>query len=212
MKRTMAFALMLIFCLCPLALAEEADESMADDTFYEEYASEVPLYTDSSLFDIRFCVFDDPDAEPERDELHGVMFAVAVTDVNSNYPEFKMTVHLNPTLRSVLVSSEWYNEPFNLYAPDSGKVPHAAIYTWQTLVDLRTVAALGGLKTGDFYDVVLELTWKGGSEILRVSGDDIEAMLAEDWVEDNADTRVRLDDQVVQDINESASAYEDWLG
>ena len=54
--------------------------------------------------------------------------------------------------------------------------------------------------------MVLELTWTGGGEILRIPGDDIEALLDEAWI-DETEVRTRLDDEVVQTINDTAQAY-----
>lgn len=52
--------------------------------------------------------------------------------------------------------------------------------------------------------MLIELTWKGGGELLRVSGDDIQAAL--DGQAGEADS-ARVDDALAEEINRLAAAY-----
>ena len=207
-KRLAAWALLLILSASGICLAEESGSGAMlkdPDLFYEEHVDEAVPYADSRFFDVSYGVYDDAQTETGRDELRGLLFVLVVENGGEQTcSDFKMTAHLNPRLQAALAVSDWYNEPFDLYGKEGDKVPFGIDYTWQALLDLRSVAQLGGLETRDYYDMLIELTWKGGGELLRVSGDDIQAAL--DGQAGEADS-ARVDDALAEEINRLAAAY-----
>ncbi len=71
-------------------------------------------------------------------------------------------------LAAALQNTQWYNEKQTLKTGD--ETPRCIIYTWSPAFTRPNLLSLDCL-----YDMIFEITWRGGSEILRVSPADREA-------------------------------------
>lgn len=213
----MSKALMILLCaaltlgLCSgIALAEEGTSDIVDlvnqDALYEALLNDALPYAQSEHFDIAFRV-----CEGEYEDqayLSPILFQLDVMNVSDKtLQDFSMTAHPNPTLQALLVSSIWYNEPLDLGTQDSETAPKGITYSWDALIDLRTAAMLDGVQAETFYDMVIELTWKGGSEVLRITPEDMEALLEQAWVEPEKTPAVRMDAVLAESISRAAEVF-----
>lgn len=210
-------ALMILLCavltlgLCSgVALAEEDSSDIVElaemDALYEALLNDALPYAQSEHFSIAFRVCEGEHEDQEY--LTPVLFQLDVTNTSDRtLQDFSMTAHLNPTLQTLLVSSTWYNEPLDLGAQDSETAPRGITYSWDALLDLRTAAMLDGVQAETFYDMVIELSWKGGSEVLRIAPEDMETLLEQAWIEPEEEPASLMDAALAESITQAAEVF-----
>ncbi len=66
---------------------------------------------------------------------------------------------------------------------------------------------LDGVQAETFYDMVIELSWKGSSEVLRIAPEDMETLLEQAWIEPEETLRTRMDAALAESITQAAEAF-----
>lgn len=112
--------------------------------------------------------------QPEKGEriqydVHVVQYdLVLVNKTGKALRNVHFTAHFKGALQIVLASPEWYNEPVNLGASRKGDLPVGAAYSWNPFVILKDLGTLGAIELEDFYDMLIDITWDGGQEVIRL--------------------------------------------
>ena len=211
---------MLMFTLMPFAgaLAESGDDVVVvyqTDEFIAEHADDAISCADSQAFDVIFYVAECPDQDGLSPDQMRVRF---VLNINSKLDTaaygVNIDVHYSDDLRPILASPAWYNNDFDVFPQDSGKVPTGIEYTYDAIVDLKCAYLLGGLVVDQFYGMYIEVTWREGlsdkhSEIWDMSQTGYQA--AVDWYnalpEDAPEREQKLiDEDSLAAINDKAKA------
>ncbi len=82
-----------------------------------------------------------------------------------------------------------------------------------TSIDLRDAALTGGLTTDTFYDVLIEVCWDEGEELLLVTSEDLEAIMASDdaWRNVEGFSANHIDQEEIDEMNDVAYAWFEQL-
>ncbi len=173
MKRVICW-MMLLLTLGGIALSEGVQAMLANgDPFYaEQYENAIPA-SESRVFEIGYRVCSVPE-QPEKGEeiqydVHVVQYdLVLINKTGKKLDNVRFTAHFKDALQIVLASPEWYNEPVSLGASREDGLPVAAAYTWNPFVILKDLGTLGAVELSDFYDMLIEVAWEGGEEVIRL--------------------------------------------
>ena len=181
------------------------------DDFQTEHAQEAIPYRSSEYCDVHYRVLN-LNQESDRGERYWLLrFDLLIFNkTHQEMCDFTMNVHFPESLQSVLANSRWYTEPVRLGPFSETDYSHGVEYRWEALVDLPTLGILGDVSLDDFYDVLIDIAWKGGGEILRVSGD---SELTDDWIlkEDKAAARLSQEDVACM-LEEGIRQRKKWFG
>lgn len=170
MKRRMLILLLAALVACSAGLAEADITLRNGDSFYNENLESAVLPEDSRCFEIGYRVCAVPDEEQTEPGVHLIQYDLLLRNkTDRTLSGLRFTAHFRDSLQLALAVPEWYNEPMNLGARDQTAIPSAAIYTWNPFVHLENLALLEQIEVSDFYDMVVELEWDGGSEAIRLN-------------------------------------------
>ena len=208
MKRHMLFSiLILIFLIVSPVSAEEKFSSKVSnlDTFLTDYAEDAVSLDKSETFDIQFRVLDLNPASDRGERYWLIRYELVMTNQTSNkLNDLQFTVHFDEQMQKVLANSIWYNEPITLGTPSATDCARGAIYEWEALVDLQSVSVEGSVSLDDFYHIMLDVTWKGGREILYVTSDSQALAAQNELFAPIPDGCSVLDEDAIARINEAA--------
>ena len=175
MKRICALvlALLLAFMTCP-AQAEEIPhvEALSNpDTFYEDHLAGATPVNQSERFRVLYRVLDGSAQPMETSEaVRGVTFELSLENLSDEaLKSVQLTMHYNERLQLLLGLPAWETAPVTLKAKNEADQSNGAAYAWCTFVQAGFLHETGDLTLRDFYDTILEITWKGGGEILHIT-------------------------------------------
>lgn len=175
MKRICALvlALLLAFMTCP-AQAEEIPhvEALSNpDTFYEDHLAGATPVNQSERFRVLYRVLDGSAQPVETSEaVRGVTFELSLENLSDEaLKSVQLTMHYNERLQLLLGLPAWKTAPVTLKAKNEADQSNGAAYAWSTFVQAGFLHETGDLTLRDFYDTILEITWKGGGEILHIT-------------------------------------------
>lgn len=173
MKRIL-WMLTIVFVLQALlssayASETEAMRKAADDFYDTEYEHAISS-SDSSTFEIGYRVCKVSDVIPTPEDTRLIQYdLVLMNKTDKLLKDLRFTAHFRDSLQIILASPNWYNEPMNLGARNQDEVPSSVIYTWNPLVVLPDLGLIEEIELTDFYDMLLEVKWKGGSELIKLN-------------------------------------------
>ncbi len=178
MKRLFWCAVFML-ALSGTALSEGIQTVLADgDPFYaERYGNAIPA-SESRAFEIGYRVCSVPE-QPEKGDsiqydVHVVQYdLVLVNKTGKALRNVRFTAHFKDALQIVLTSPEWYNEMVNLGASQEEGLPVGAAYSWNPFVILEDLGMLGAIELEDFYDMLIEVAWEGGEEVIRLDQESV---------------------------------------
>lgn len=208
MKRTCVWllVLLLVLTICPARAEEEFSSRVSNlDTFLTDHAEDAVPLDKSGTFDIQFRALDLNPASDRGERYWLIRYELVMTNQTSKkLNDVQFTAHFDEQMQKVLASSIWYNEPITLGTPSATDCARGAIYEWEALVDLRCVSVEGGVSLDDFYHIMLEITWKDGSEILYITPDSQALAAPDEHFSPIPDGCTVLDADAIARINEAA--------
>ncbi len=151
----------------------EAERKNMDRFFMDEY--EDALWPEESeTFEIGYLVsrvLDQPEQGPAIDrDVYVIRYdLILVNKSGKQLDNVYFAAHLPEYLQIMLASPVWYNEPVDLGKDQTGALPPGAAYTWMPFVLPEEAGELENLDFSMFYDMVIEITWDGGREIVKLS-------------------------------------------
>lgn len=170
MKRLMLILLLVAFAAGSAGLAEARIALQNGDSFYVENLESAVLPEESRYFEIGYRVCAVPDEEQTEPGVHLIQYDLLLRNkTDQTLSNLRFTAHFRDSLQLALIAPEWYNEPMNLGARDRTALPSAAIYTWNPFVNLDNLSLLEDIAVSDFYDMLVEIEWDGGSERIRLN-------------------------------------------
>ena len=192
MKRLMLILLLVAFTAGSAGLAEAKIALQNADSFYAENLESAVLPEESRYFEIGYRACAVPDGEQTEPGVHLIQYDLLLQNKTDRpLSNLRFTAHLRDSLQLALIAPEWYNEPMNLGARGQTALPSAAIYTWNPFVNLDNLSLLEDLAVSDFYDMLVEIEWNGGSERIRLNR---ECAGMPDSVQGSLDAREPLDE------------------
>lgn len=170
MKRILCMLIIVLACSALLsgACASETETipGTADDFYDQQCVNAVPA-CDSSTFEIGFRVCKIPEELQTEDDSRVIQYDLILTNkTDETLNDLRFAAHFRDALQIVLTNPIWYNEPMNLGSANQDSIPSSVIYTWNPLVMLTELDVLRAMEPTDFYDILLEITWQGGSELI----------------------------------------------
>ena len=198
--------ILIVLIVSPVFAEEEFLSKVSNlDTFLTDHADDAVSLDKSETFNIQFRALDMNPASDRGERYWLIRYELVMTNQTSKkLDDVQFTVHFDEQMQKVLASSIWYNEPITLGTPSSTDCARGAIYEWEALVDLQSVSVEGGVSLDDFYNVMLEITWKGGREILYVTPDSQALTAPDEHFSAIPDGCTVLDADAIARINEAA--------
>lgn len=173
MKRIGMLILLLAIMICP-ARAEEIPhvEALSDpDLFYEEHLTDSILSDQSERFAVQYRVLDLSGLKGQSPAgSRGVRLQLVLYNLTDQpLKDVQFRLHLNERLQLLLGYPLWESGPVTLNVKNENDHSNGLVCVWDTYVRVGLLRETGLLEQNDFSDVMLELTWKGGSEILHIT-------------------------------------------
>lgn len=210
MKKLVLLCLALLLCLPPrLAHAESSFqvELSNPDTFFEEHMEDATPFDQSETLDMGYRVSNARHLGKSGEDYWHVRFELVLSNKTYRTLEnLEFTAHFPEKLQLLTPGGSWLVYPFRLNAKNPKDLSYMAEYEWTTLIDLISLGMTDGLTLDDFYSVLFEITWKGGSEILCVSPENRAAAAESDLLSPLADGCTLLDEETVAALNEAGVA------
>jgi len=168
---------------CLLALMAFAGAAENDD-MTDALRAEAISPDQSGTFTISYwvCRLQSEEDEWDTGGLHYEL--VLVNQTGRGLRNVRFTAYLSEPLRAILVSPTWYNEPVRLGAAEGGELPLGAGFGWSPAVVREELAEREDISLDDFYDMLVEIVWSGGREVIRLDRE--AASLPEDAPGDRA--------------------------
>lgn len=208
-NRIAALLLALILVLAPCGVRAESEfllELTDPDTFLTEYAEDAVPLEQSETLHVAYRVSDANSLNENVDAYWMVRFELALENKTTERLEgLTFTIHLNEQMQKIMPVGSWWIEPVSLNACTAEDLSSQTDYEWTTLIDLTSLGMTRGLTLEDFYQVMFEVTWEDGSEILRVSPETA-VSAADDLLAPLAEECGTLDEEVVRQMNEAGAA------
>lgn len=208
MKRTCVWllVLLLVLTICP-ARAEEAPhvEALSNpDTFYEDHLAGATPVNQSERFRVLYRVLDGSAQPVETSEaVRGVTFELLLENLSDEaLKSVQLTMHYNERLQLLLGMPSWETSSVTLKAKNGADQSNCAIYAWSTFVQAGFLHETGDLTLRDFYDTILEITWKGGSEILHLTPETVQST-GDDGFDPIPDGCTLLSQDAIDQINKA---------
>ena len=170
MKRILCILIVAFACSALLsgACANETETipGTADDFYDQQYENAVPA-RDSDTFEIGFRVCKIPEELQTEKDSRVLQYDLILTNkTDETLNNLRFAAHFRDSLQIVLTSPNWYNEPTDLGGANQDSIPSTVIYTWNPVVALMDLDVLRAMEPADFYDILLEITWQGGKELI----------------------------------------------
>lgn len=204
MKRMLGWLLVLALLLTPLFVcAETAAEPSKINYFLIDYGKETVPIAQSPTFKAAYRVVDMHALENQGERFWMIRFELELANLTDKpLKNLTITARFPKNLQQILPNTQWYNEPTTLTVNNGKDVPYCIVYEWTTMLDLDAVKALP-LSLDDFYNAVIEVSWKGGSENLYIGSE--EALRAEAWEEPLPEGAALFTEETVLQLKEAAS-------
>lgn len=165
----------LLLAFSPVGLALGAEAVLKNgDRFYEEHLEEALPASESRTFEVGYRVCWPEDAQTDVPETATIQYDLILTNKTGQaLKDLRFTAHFPESMQMALAAPHWYNEPMELGAAQPEGVSDTVVYTWNPFVMLKDLAIVGEVPLSDFYDMLLEVEWEGGGEILRLDPDSV---------------------------------------
>lgn len=165
----------LLLAFSPVGLALGAEAVLKNgDRFYEEHLEEALPAPESRTFEVGYRVCWPEDAQTDVPETATIQYDLILTNKTGQaLKDLRFTAHFPESMQMALAAPNWYNEPMELGAAQPEGVSDTVVYTWNPFVMLKDLAIVGEVPLSDFYDMLLEVEWEGGGEILRLDPDSV---------------------------------------
>lgn len=165
----------LLLAFSPVGLALGAEAVLENgDRFYEEHLEEALPAPESRTFEVGYRVCWPEDAQTDVPETATIQYDLILTNKTGQaLKDLRFTAHFPESMQMALAAPNWYNEPMELGAAQPEGVSDTVVYTWNPFVMLKDLAIVGEVPLSDFYDMLLEVEWEGGGEILRLDPDSV---------------------------------------
>lgn len=165
----------LLLAFSPVGPALGAEAVLENgDRFYEEHLEEALPASESRTFEVGYRVCWPEDAQTDVPETATIQYDLILTNKTGQaLKDLRFTAHFPESMQMALAAPHWYNEPMELGAAQPEGVSDTVVYTWNPFVMLKDLAIVGEVPLSDFYDMLLEVEWEGGGEILRLDPDSV---------------------------------------
>ena len=165
----------LLLAFSPVGPALGAEAVLENgDRFYEEHLEEALPAPESRTFEVGYRVCWPEDAQTDVPETATIQYDLILTNKTGQaLKDLRFTAHFPESMQMALAAPHWYNEPMELGAAQPEGVSDTVVYTWNPFVMLKDLAIVGEVPLSDFYDMLLEVEWEGGGEILRLDPDSV---------------------------------------
>lgn len=165
----------LLLAFSPVGPALGAEAVLENgDRFYEEHLEEALPASESRTFEVGYRVCWPEDAQTDVPETATIQYDLILTNKTGQaLKDLRFTAHFPESMQMALAAPNWYNEPMELGAAQPEGVSDTVVYTWNPFVMLKDLAIVGEVPLSDFYDMLLEVEWEGGGEILRLDPDSV---------------------------------------
>lgn len=165
----------LLLAFSPVGPALGAEAVLKNgDRFYEEHLEEALPAPESRTFEVGYRVCWPEDAQTDVPETATIQYDLILTNKTGQaLKDLRFTAHFPESMQMALAAPNWYNEPMELGAAQPEGVSDTVVYTWNPFVMLKDLAIVGEVPLSDFYDMLLEVEWEGGGEILRLDPDSV---------------------------------------
>lgn len=165
----------LLLAFSPVGPALGAEAVLKNgDRFYEEHLEEALPASESQTFEVGYRVCWPEDAQTDVPETATIQYDLILTNKTGQaLKDLRFTAHFPESMQMALAAPHWYNEPMTLGAAQPEGVSDTVVYTWNPFVMLKDLAIVGEVPLSDFYDMLLEVEWEGGGEILRLDPDSV---------------------------------------
>jgi len=171
--RKLAIVFVLIIAIIAQPLPVLADEEVLTiknpDRFYYDYFNEAVTVYDSQYFDIGYRVTKVPAEMQAVEGVWTIQYELMITNkTDKTMDNLSFAVHFPETMQMVLAVPRWYNEPVDIGVLKESLAAATAIYTWNPFVLLPEVGMLPEINVSEFYEMLIEISWNGGSEIIHL--------------------------------------------
>lgn len=165
----------LLLAFSPVGPALGAEAVLENgDRFYEEHLEEALPASESQTFEVGYRVCWPEDGQTDVPETATIQYDLILTNKTGQaLKDLRFTAHFPESMQMALAAPNWYNEPMELGAAQPEGVSDTVVYTWNPFVMLKDLAIVGEVPLSDFYDMLLEVEWEGGGEILRLDPDSV---------------------------------------
>lgn len=165
----------LLLAFSPVGPALGAEAVLENgDRFYEEHLEEALPASESQTFEVGYRVCWPEDGQTDVPETATIQYDLILTNKTGQaLKDLRFTAHFPESMQMALAAPHWYNEPMTLGAAQLEGVSDTVVYTWNPFVMLKDLAIVGEVPLSDFYDMLLEVEWEGGGEILRLDPDSV---------------------------------------
>lgn len=165
----------LLLAFSPVGPALGAEAVLENgDRFYEEHLEEALPASESQTFEVGYRVCWPEDGQTDVPETATIQYDLILTNKTGQaLKDLRFTAHFPESMQMALAAPHWYNEPMELGAAQPEGVSDTVVYTWNPFVMLKDLAIVGEVPLSDFYDMLLEVEWEGGGEILRLDPDSV---------------------------------------
>ena len=165
----------LLLAFSPVGPALGAEAVLENgDRFYEEHLEEALPAPESRTFEVGYRVCWPEDAQTDVPETATIQYDLILTNKTGQaLKDLRFTAHFPESMQMALAAPNWYNESMELGAAQPEGVSDTVVYTWNPFVMLKDLAIVGEVPLSDFYDMLLEVEWEGGGEILRLDPDSV---------------------------------------
>lgn len=184
-----------------------------DRMLERHYDNAIP-YQESEIFDVHYCVQDNKAEE----KFQYVQEGDALPRYRSVYIEYSLRNKTSETLSNCYavlhgnLSSQYlsifdsiHHEPHDM-GPYGSKNPNGVSSGASFWVDLSDVTIAGGVTLDTFYDVLIEVCWDEGEELLLVTSEDLQAILQSEAALDRGEDYVfsPIEQEDIDEMNQIA--------
>lgn len=118
----------------------------------------------------------DASAQSEKDSDPSKWFPITIRIDMENISDKPLENIIFTTLypeaiKNLLFMETPYNEPITLYPAAGTKAPNGLSHAWSTFLSRERLRANPQAAAADFSNLVLKITWKGGTELIRITPD-----------------------------------------
>ena len=171
--RNLAFIVIVIVAIIVQPLQVFADEEILTiknpDCFYDDRFDEAVTVYDSQFFDIGYRVTKVPAELQTVEGVWTIQYELTLTNKTDKLLDnLSFAAHFPESMQMVLAVPRWYNEPVNVGVLDESPAAATVIYTWEPFVLLPEVGMLPEISVREFYEMLIEISWNGGNEIIHL--------------------------------------------
>ena len=168
----------LLFSLICLADGTAYEEN--DNRFYENHYDEAVSVEESRYLTIGYRVSKSNDgiSQPDSNSFFQIQYdLILINKSEQAMNNLYFIMHLPETVQQFFVTPNWYNEPISLAPQSPADHSDVMFYSWTPLIQVNQSADSEIIKMSDFYNMLIEIIWDGGSELIRLDMESVNVPL-----------------------------------